>query len=143
MLVMNSSAGRFFPVGRYVNSTNLFPSLTARWPSQRHKRVFHASAQNPAAQQQGVHLVTVGLRLIHHDADKPIIPKSIDHANHQTAGVFTLQEVFDLILRAPDGREVELICSERQLRDTAELIFRRFGNLDAKLKSFDEILQGE
>ena len=57
--------------------------------------------------------------------------------------LFTLQEVSDLIFRAPDGREVELIRSERQLRDAAELIVRRFGNLDAKLKSFDEILQGE
>ena len=30
MLVMNSSAGKFFSVSRYANSTNCFPSSTAR-----------------------------------------------------------------------------------------------------------------
>jgi len=83
------------------------------------------------------------LRLVHQDANQPIIAKPIDNAHHNTASVFTLQEVFDVAFRAPDGCEVELICSERLLRDTAELIFRRFSNVDAKLKSFDEILQGE
>ena len=121
MLVMNSSAGKFFPVGRYVNSTNLFPSLTARLAEPRHKRVLHSSAQNPAAQQQGVHLVTVGLCLIHQDTDKSIIAKSIGDVNHQTVGVFSPQEILDLIFRAADGREVELICSERQLRDAGRV----------------------
>ena len=62
--------------------------------------------------------------------------------SHQTGGVFSPQEIFDLIFRAADGREVELICSERLLRDPAQLIFRCLGNLDAKLQPFDKILQG-
>ena len=84
--------------------------------------MLHSSSQHPAAQQESIHLVAVVLRLIDHDADKSIVPKAIDHPNHQTFGVFTLQEVLDLLFGAPDSREIELIRSESQLRDTIELI---------------------
>src|SRR2546421_253772 len=83
-------------------------------------RVFHSSAQDPATQQQGVHPVAVGLRLIQHDADEPVIPKPVDHANDQTSGAVPLQIVPNFIFRPSDGREVELIGSERQLRHTSE-----------------------
>ena len=54
----------------------------------RHQRVFDAAAQNPAAQQERVHLVPVGQRLIDQDADKSIVAESIGHANHQTPDGF-------------------------------------------------------
>ena len=88
-------------------------------------------------------LVAIALSLISQDAHQPVIPKSINHANDQTVSAFALQEVFDLAFRSPDRGEVKLIGSERQLRDPVELSFRRFLNLDPKLKSFDKILQGE
>src|SRR3954471_15620422 len=105
--------------------------------------MLHSSSQDPAAQQESVNLVAVVLRLVDQGADKSIVPKAIDHPNHKTFGVFTLQEVLDLLSGAPDGREIELICSESQLRDAIDLILRQFANLDAKLKAFNEVVQGE
>ena len=128
------------PIGE-LHEGLVFPDRPLAEVSQ--DRVFHASAQHPAAQQQRVHLVPIGRRLIHHDPDQPIVPKSVHDANGQTGGAFPPQEVSNLLFRASNGREVELIRSERQLRHAVELIVGRCGDLHAQLQPVDKILQGK
>jgi len=59
MLVMNSSAGD--SSRRLIRELDVSLSFLDGPPAElRHKLVFHAPTQDPAAQQEGIHLVTVG-----------------------------------------------------------------------------------
>src|SRR4030095_734992 len=95
------------------NKSSIF--LDRHLSEPRHNRTLHSPAQDSATQQERVDLVSVSLFLIHQDADKSIVTESIGHADRETAGVLTIHKCPDLFFRAPNGCEVELIGSNRQL----------------------------
>ena len=128
------------PMGEF-HEAFAFPGRLLAEVSQ--DRVLHAFAQHPTAQQQGIHFVAVGRCLIHHDPDQPVVPESVDDVNHQTGDIVLLQDVSNLLFRASDGGEVELVRSERQLRHTGELVVGRFGDLDAQLQPVHKVFQRE
>jgi len=105
--------------------------------------MFDTATERTTAQQKGIDANGIGKRLEQDDAHQAIIPKTVFHFHNQGFKRTRFAYVSDFGFGPSDRREVELIGSLRQLRDTGKLGGGHGRNLDLQLQPGQKIGEGQ
>jgi hypothetical protein len=105
--------------------------------------MLHAAAEHAAAQEERVEAPLIGAALGDDEPDEPVVAEAIADANRAHLVPAVPGHGLELGLVAADGREVELVGPERELRGALHVLGGERREVHLELQVLDEVVEGE
>src|SRR5882724_4235444 len=86
--------------------------------------MLNTASERPAAQHKGIDIDREAYLSIKHRTYEAVVDESVAYVHDLPQQVTGIAECFDVISSAPNGRQVELICSLDQLGNARKMLRR-------------------